>query len=201
MTVDTSSGKQFFQAGATLPLDFGYNKGGLAVNDQFGRAIDLTNQDTTAATHYEAIASVTNGGAYLTLGGTNATATTMETSGGTAISGIRVYNNQPVTLTAVAAGTATVKYEIYSVNAAGTVGTDTVGKTVQYTVVNDSDITSYALDTVPNAIKTVTLSGTDETLADYSADPTIWGKTSGGVEVRLNPAKIMSVSLDSSDFS
>jgi putative cell wall-binding protein len=198
MTVDTSAGKQFFQTGATLNLDFGYDAAGLSVLDQFGRAIDLTNQNL-GVTHYEAIASVTSGN--ITLSGT-ASALATAAPASTPIVGYRVYNNNNVVLTAGAAGTSTIKYEIYSVDAAGAIGTDTgIGKTVQYTTLNNSDIASYTLDAVANKIKTVTLSATDGTIGDYAADPTLWGKTSGGVKVRLNPTYIMGASVDSGDFS
>jgi hypothetical protein len=210
MDVDTTAGKQYFQAGGTLKLDFGYDKAGLTLNDQYDRPIDITNQDTNATgvahTYYKAVATVSNPTVMQLQ--TKNDATGNSTALG---SSAEAYNNNQIVATAMTAGTSSVNYEVWSVpvSANGTIGTavDTgISQSVQYTVIKDTDITDYVLDTVANPIKILDTTVdpyalTNDKADDYAADPTVWGKTSGGALVRLSASKVVGASISSSDFT
>jgi hypothetical protein len=200
LAVDTTNGKQFFQSGATLGVDFGYNNGGLTLQDQYGRAIDVTDQDTTSYPYYKAVVKSSNSAVI----GLNAYNADTKVKGALNPASVDVYGDNEVDLTAGTAGTATVTYEIYQVTGAGAQTDTGIGKSVQYTVLSDSQITGYKLDSVANPIDMVITTGTANTTdkaGDYAAAPTVWGTTASGVKVRVNPAYVLSATLTGSDFS
>ena len=240
LAVTTASGKTFFQEGATEGIDFGYSKGGLTLNDQYGASIDVTNQDN-AASYYTVLATPNDTHMKVqgnvvsltkTTVGTVTTTTKAELGAGTvSINGsgvvqadytvgvtpttssasatvtyaVRINNDAKATLVAGTPGTSTVNYETYSVApATGILTNSNISKSVQYTVMTPSDITGYTLDTVATPIKvlgTVTAANaTKDYYSDNSADPTIWGTTSSGSRVRINPTSIVSASLDGTHF-
>jgi len=208
LSIDTTVGLQFMQAGSSQGIDSGYDVGGIAVNDQFGRAIDLANQET-----------VGNNLTYYTVKATSLTPSVL-TVAGDSVNPITFSNRNKVTLSAIATGSATVNYEVFatttsSIGVAGTPVSTGITKSVQYTVVKNSDITDYTLDAVTNPIRMIADSSTAAAIgnyvtsttnltgasdASYAADPGVYGKTAGGALVKLATSTIKIVSIDSGDF-
>lgn len=196
LDVDNTVAIPFMQKGASQWLDTGWYYGGVSLNDQYGRKIDLLNQDITKD-YYKIVPTVTSGNSSLTVSGS-------------------IYAKNQIELDATSTpGTATVLYKVVKHVISTNTDVDTnISKTVSYTVVKDTDITDYTLDEVSDPIKTLA-SAADITSAanawvngginardtSYAADPEIWGKTAGGAKVVLAPSTIVGESVDSNDFA
>jgi hypothetical protein len=178
LALDSSKLINAMQIGATQKVDFGYDVGGLSAKDQYGRTMDMTGKPGT----YQVEASSSDP-AVLTVAGTAAGASA-------------------ITITAVAKGQATVTFKLVD-TADGHAGDPTdphvtiSSKTMTFNVLADSDIKGYTINEVPNAIYAVnddiSNPGVGGTISNrenaYSARPYVYGTTSSGGKVVLDPAK------------
>ncbi|AGA70616.1 cell wall-binding protein [Desulfitobacterium dichloroeliminans LMG P-21439] len=189
LSLDSTVLKSLMQAssattpGAIQTIDFGYDAGGFEVKDQYGRVIDMTTADKAQPYKVTAYSDATS----------VITATGAATSGKTAI-----------TVNALAAGTATVRFDL--IDTAGTVATtdDVVidSKAQTFTVLQDKDIKGYTIDAVSSALYTVNVDGsalTDQEKA-YTANPKVYGTTTSGAKVVLRGTPVLGASVDSSRF-
>ncbi len=172
---------------ATQKADFGWDKGGFTVKDQYGRVIDMT---TAAASNYRIkVTPVTPSIIDATANGIGGELSTGATQ---------------VTITAKATGTATVKFELYDITAP-TVIIDTKSQT--FTTVKDSDIKDYTITQLENPIYIIngvsSLSGTAVTdqEADFKANPKVYGTTASGAKVVLRGTPIIGANSTSTDFT
>jgi hypothetical protein len=223
LNVTTKVAVPNLQKGAVENLDFGYNFADLAVKDQYGRAMDMTNQDTVTpgATWYSIVASATSGSTVTINPNAN-----------------EAYGHKNIQLIAGnTSGSTTVTYKVMKhINADSANGvaasvaqlTTLNPITQQYTVVSDTDIKDYSIDKIPtlydaagnnNYGATVTnanpsvasatnADGTTKqsyigkaNLGKFYTDAYVYGLTSGGGKVALPSSAIISASVDnSSDF-
>ncbi len=177
--------------GAVQSIDFGWNNGGLAIKDQYGRNINMSKNTTDANSRYTIVAASTNNAAVGVLLG-RTTATVGQTD---------------IAIVAKAAGSATVQFKLYD----GATLIDT--KSVSFSVLADKDITGVKLSeaTTPlYAINEASNNATDPKLdqatltdleMDYAAKVKVFGTTSGGSKVALRNGAIAAYSVDSSDFA
>lgn len=183
LKLDTAVLKSIMQAqsvagnGATQSIDFGWDNGGLAVKDQYGRDIDMTTLDNH---DYKVVASSTNS-AVIKLNSTEAT--TGQTN---------------IAIQAVGVGSATVKFELK--DASGKV-IDT--KSQVFTVLADKDIKDYTIDTVAKPIYVVNTKGSSVTdaEAEYKANPKVYGTTSTGAKVVLRGNAVEGATVTNDDFT
>ncbi|MGE4272444.1 MAG: cell wall-binding repeat-containing protein [Desulfitobacterium sp.] len=169
-------------AGATQDVDFGHDDGGLEAKDQYGRVIDMTTADK--AQPYKVVATSDN--------------TSVINVSGEATSG-----ETQITVSALAAGTATVRFDL--IDTAGTVATtdDVVvdSKAQTLTVLQDKDIKGYTIDAVSSALYAV---NDDATLTDkekaYTANPKVYGTTTSGAKVVLRGTPVLGATVDSGRF-
>jgi len=170
LALDSSKLINAMQIGATQKVDFGYDVGGLSAKDQYGRTMDMTGKPG----NYQVVASSSDP-AVLTVAGTAAGASA-------------------ITITAVAKGQATVTFKLEDSTAPGVTISS---KTMTLNVLADSDIKGYTINEVPNAIYAVnddiSNPGVGGTISNrenaYSARPYVYGTTSSGGKVVLDPAK------------
>ena len=205
LSIDNAVGVPFMQVNAKQSLDTGYYYGGISVNDQYGRQISLSQQQTTGkGVSYYVVQPTTTSSILLATGST--------VNGRT--------NGSTINLEAKSEGTATVEYKVFKVTndattgAAGTPVDTGISKMVQYTVVKNSDIVDYTLDAVTDPIKMIASTSTasaidawvnstktaDVANSNYAADPVIYGKTAGGTLAKLDAKQITNVVIDSGDF-
>ncbi|KJR47063.1 N-acetylmuramoyl-L-alanine amidase [Desulfosporosinus sp. I2] len=172
---------------ATQKADFGWDEGGFAVKDQYGRVIDMT---TAAASNYRVkVTPVTPAIIDATVTG--------------GIGGELSTGASQVVITAKATGTATVKFELYDVTAP-TVIIDT--KSQSFTAVKDSDIKDYTITQLDKPIYIInginSLSGmtvTDQE-AGFKANPKVYGTTASGAKVVLRGTPVIGANSTSADF-
>jgi len=196
------------QAGGALQkIDFGQDKGGLSVKDQYGRDIDMTTGTGT---------NVDNGRYYVTVSSdnTNAIVTTMT---GVSVDGHLSTGTDQIRISSVGIGTATVTFKLYSTDTTdqngndrtAKIGTPVDTKTQTFSVIKNDDIKDYTIDAVTAAIYTdvATSTKTQNPLPtptsrqqDYKANPKVYGKTSSGSKVVLAGTPILGASVDSGDF-
>jgi len=123
------------------------------------------------------------------------------------------YDGHQVLLTANATpGTSAVTYTIYKETVAAD-GTKTetstgISQAVNYTVVEDSSIVDYKLDSAYSTLKTIVPYNASVSTTkyktnywDYAEWLTVHGETSSGATVILNTANVKAIYLDSTDFT
>ena len=177
LAVDSSVLVSAMQAGAAQKIDFGYDKGGLSVKDQYGRLIDMTGGTDT----YE-VQPVSSDTSIVSVNGIS-----------------KVGQNQ-TTITAVAPGTATVTFQLVAI-ANPTVVIDS--KSVTFSVIKNADIQSYTMDTVSAPIyANADLSNITNRDTDYDANPKVYGTTASGTKVLLGGTPIIGAFVDNTtDFA
>ncbi|AFM40151.1 cell wall-binding protein [Desulfosporosinus acidiphilus SJ4] len=194
------------QEGANERLDFGENYGGLAVKDQYGRTMDMTGL-TGNAGNYEVVATTT--GSALSLNGIESDKTTTTAnaiaSGGQGIEVVAGSN-----LADSVSRTQTVNfYLINKADESAVLGGDTSkaidSQSVTFSVVKNSDISDYSIDSVANPIYAFDSNAGSAITAqqdDWSANPYVYGKTSGGAKVMMAPGFVQGAYVDDTkDFS
>ena len=177
--------------GSEQSIDFGYNYGGLAVKDQYGRTIDMQKYNS----EYEVLATVSSGTGNIAVIPT--TSGKVETTGPAL-----VFGGNGVKIKSLAAGTGTVTFKLVA-KADLTKEIDT--KSVTFSVLANKDIKDYVMDTVANPIyaNPTTVAGVAHTERDaaYVANPSVYGKTSSGSKVVLAGSPIIGVNVDNTtDF-
>ncbi|AFM43268.1 cell wall-binding protein [Desulfosporosinus acidiphilus SJ4] len=214
MVLNSTSIINTLQAGANQRIDFGYNYGGLTVNDQYGRPMDLdTVTQTGNGYNYEVVAmtSATTGTAIQLQqlnSGENVTTSspiTYAIAGGG--NGIEVLANPSLTDNSTVNRTQTVNF--YLINKsdeanvlAGQTNLAIASSSMTFSVIKNKDITGYTIDKVANPIFAQANSSTSGAIythqqTDEAANPDIYGTTSGGSKVMLAPGFIEGVSVDS----
>lgn len=177
LTLDSAVLVSAMQTGAAQIIDFGYDKGGLSVKDQYGRLIDMTGGANT----YEVLAVSSDNSIISTTGSS------------------KVGQNQN-TIKAVAPGTATVTFKLVAI-ADPSVVIDS--KSVSFSVIKNEDIKGYTLDTVSTTIyANAKLSSISERDTDYHANPKVYGTTASGTKVLLGGSPLIGAYVDNStDFA
>ncbi|MBU3183965.1 cell wall-binding repeat-containing protein [Clostridium estertheticum] len=201
LSLDTAQYKTIFQKGATQKIDFGYDKGGLIVKDQYDRNIDMTTGKMYGNT---------DNSKYYVTAESNAPGivdVTTNTSDGRISTG-----EKQITLKAGVAGTATITFRLYnkdttksdgSTSRDPSVAVDTQTQTL--TVLENKDIKDYTMDEVKDPIYTdVEIGGnvTNDRAIDYKANPEVFGKTSSGAKVKLAGTPITGATVSNdTDFT
>lgn len=234
LSLDSSVLVSAMQTGASQFVDFGINYGGLSVKDNYGRAFDMIGNsakgDTivngiTAIPAYDYQVIATTSGA-VTLSGTDVFGHEPSIPGGAVLpSNPIAHGAKGIQIKAgPTPGTATVTFKLYDVlekwTTNGTVNgvTHTAGqlktaadrtvidsKSVTISVLADTDIKGYMIDTVANPIYAV--NGVDGVAAislrekAYAAKPKVYGTTSSGSKVILAGKPIVGINVDSTDFT
>lgn len=175
------------QLGSTQALDFGYNDGGFKVEDQYGRAIDMTSKNVIDGVTYYVKASVPTND-YLEVDSTQNYA----------------FAGHEVVLKAKnKAGSATVKFELMKSTDA-TIGNDDDlsldTKTLSMTVLADDKITDYVISEAPNPIYATSDATPTPQQKDQFVKLILNGKTSSGSKVVLDPSKVTIGTSSNSDF-
>jgi putative cell wall-binding protein len=227
LSVTTNTAVPNMESGAVQNLDFGDNFSDLAVKDQYGRVMDMSNQDTATPgkISYYVEASAPAGSSVTVNPNAN-----------------KAYNAMNIQLQATGApgsGSTTVTYTVMQHVNGQDASTDVpvpglTPSTQQYTVVNTTDIKDYTMDKVatlydaapdanygasvnPAANSTTASSVNSSTIATASAKQSyigsadlskfrneahVYGLTSGGGKVALANSDIVSASVDNSnDFA
>lgn len=170
------------EVAATQKIDFGYDKGGLAVKDQYGRDIDMVTAGDEDTAKYEVKAKTSDAAVVKFADGKN----------------VAKAGQSQIQLQALKAGSATVTFELYE----GSTLVDTKSQTI--TVVQDKDIKDYAIDAVESAIYAVNgLTGYtvgSKQVEAFNANPKVWGLTSGGGKVVLRGTPVISAKVNSPYF-
>jgi putative cell wall-binding protein len=188
------------ESGAVQNLDFGTNFADLAVKDQYGRAMDMTNQDTTTPgkAYYYVLASAPAGSSVTVNPNAN-----------------KAYGAMNIQLQATGAqgsGSTTVTYTVMKHVNGTDASTDVAVPgltpiTQQYTVVQTTDIKDYAVDKVAPLYD---VDGTtpkqsyigSANLGKFENSANVYGLTSGGGKVALANTDIIAASVDNStDFA
>ncbi|SHN79521.1 cell wall-binding repeat-containing protein [Desulfitobacterium chlororespirans] len=182
---DSSVVKTNLQAGgASQKADFGYDKGGFTVKDQYGREIDMT---TAAASDYK-IRVKSDAPTVI-----NATVT-----GGDADGNLTTGESQ-VVFTSGAAGSTTVRFELLDVN-----NKVVDSKSLTFSSVKDTDIKDYSIDELSKVVYGGTAKRADNNYTDqekgWNASPKVYGKTSSGALVVLKGTPVVSAKSTSGDF-
>jgi len=177
LALDSSVLVSAMQTSASQKVDFGYDKGGLSVKDQYGRLIDMTGGSDT----YEVQAVSSNDSIVST-------------------AGISKVGQNQTTITAEAPGTATVTFQLVAI-ADPSVVIDS--KSVTFSVIKNEDIKGYTLDTVSTPIyANANLSKITGRDTDYHANPKVYGTTSSGSKVLLDGSPIIGAFVDNTtDFA
>ncbi len=165
------------QPGATQAVDFGYNKGGLTVADQYDRTMNMTGAPGT----YEVVPSTSN---------SNVVSVSGIAAGGTGI-----------TVTGGITGSATVTFNLINTTAPNTI---IDSKSEIISVVDGTNITGYTIGAVTSPIYVGTITAADGTSAqqtgdDYFANPVVYGTTSNGTKIALGTTTKSSVTGVSSN--
>lgn len=177
LILDSSVLVSAMQAGAIQKLDFGYDKGGLSVKDQYGRLIDMTGGVDT----YEVRAESSDNSIV-------------------SIAGVCKVGENQTFITAVATGTATVTFKLVAIaNPAVVINS----KSATFSVIKNGDIKGYTINPVSKPIYAnadlIKITGRD---ADYKANPKVYGATASGTKVFLAGSPIIGAFVDNtSDFA
>ncbi|MBX4264108.1 beta strand repeat-containing protein [Clostridium estertheticum] len=201
LALDTTVLKTTLQnGGATEKADFGYDKGGFAIKDQYGREIDMTTASDSDYANYVIVPTSSN--------------TTAVTATGTATVG-----EKQIVITSAGVGSSTVTFNLYNLaqkNAAGTTIftgsnysalTSLDSKSQTFSVLANDDIKDYTLETVTAPIyisSDMTADAADAVTkqeADYAANPEVFGTTSTGGKVVLSGTPVTGASSSSDDFT
>jgi putative cell wall-binding protein len=179
LTLDSTVLLSNMQVGATQKADFGWDKGGFSVKDQYGRAIDLTTHDKNPYT-----IRVTPADPLIV----NATA---DGVGGELTNGAT-----QVTVTAVGVGTTTVKFELIM----GGLVVDTKSQT--FSTLADKDIKDYSITQLENPIYIINSDAAISAQEDgFKANPKVYGKTAAGAKVLLANTPILGANSTSANFT
>ncbi|OLN31750.1 cell wall-binding repeat-containing protein [Desulfosporosinus metallidurans] len=212
LTLDSSVLLSAMQHGATQKVDFGYRYGGFTVKDQYGRVYDMVGKADSAVGHYRVIATTAATTAIALSGQDDDYGKTQLAGAANAVA----YGGKAIVInatgSAITGDTGTVVFSLVDTNTAtngGHAGTTadpyTVidSKSVTFSVVKDTDIKSYTMDTVTNPIyANGPTSGTVNVRQDaYAANPTIYGTTSGGSKVVMGAGRVIGAYVDSTDFA
>ncbi|MBU3097684.1 MULTISPECIES: beta strand repeat-containing protein [Clostridium] len=212
LTLDTSKYKTIMQAvqgtdAAIQRVDFGWDKEGLSVKDQYDRVIDMTtgadSSNTISQYYVKAVSSAPTvvGVSYQDKDKNDTTATSLATG------------NKYLALKAGVAGSATITFELYNTDryksdgitlrTATDIASPVDSQSQTFTVLDNKDIKDYVLDAVTKPIyadidhNTKTVS---DRQIDYKANPKVYGTTSSGSKVLLAGNPIIAASVDSKDF-
>ncbi|TGE31864.1 cell wall-binding repeat-containing protein [Desulfosporosinus sp. Sb-LF] len=177
LSVDSSILVSAMQAGAAQKIDFGYDKGGLSVKDQYGRLIDMTGGTDT----YEVLAVSSDN-------------TIVSTTGPAKV------GQNPIMINAVKTGTATVNFQLVAIADPTKVINS---QSVTFSVIKNDDIKGYTVDAVANPIYAnadlTAITGRD---TDYHANPKVYGATASGTKVLLGGTPIIGAFVDNTkDFA
>ncbi|MGC7873924.1 hypothetical protein ACPUYX_20850, partial [Desulfosporosinus sp. SYSU MS00001] len=177
------------EVGSHQALDFGFNDGGFSVQDQYGRAIDMTSKYVINGVTYYVQASLPQNSVL-----------SFDNNQDYAYAGHEVVLDAGNT-----AGSATVTFKLMA-SAKGAQPdptNDTVldTKTLSMTVLADKDISDYTMTTAPNAIYAAS-DKTNPTAQekDQNVKVIVYGKTSSGSLVVIDPSKTSIGTSSSSDF-
>lgn len=187
--------------GAIQKIDFGYDAGGLAIKDQYGRNIDMTTADKASSQAYyvEAVVDSAYRSVVDVVSGKN----------------VAKSGKNQIQLQAKKPGTATVRFELYVTgvdkdnNPTKTL-LDTKSQTL--TVLADKDIKDYVVDSVSDAIYAVNgvLKGADgktaiasdkKQIEAFAANPKVYGTTATGAKVVLRGQPILGATVNSPYFT
>jgi len=218
LAVTTNGAVPNMEAGAIQNLDFGCNFSDLAIKDQYGRVMDMSNQDTLTAgkASYYVQAAATSGNSV-------------------SVVSDKAYNAMNIQLKATGAqgsGSTTITYtvmqHINGSTAADTAVTGLTPATQQYTVVKTTDIKDYSISkvatlydaaanvntaaavtpavTTSSAIGSLATVGTPKqayigaaNLSKFRNEATVYGLTAGGGKVALANTDILAASVDNSN--
>jgi hypothetical protein len=209
LTVTSNVAVPNMESGAVQNLDFGTNFSDLAVKDQYGRVMDMTNQDTATpgATYYYVLASAPSGASVTVNPNAN-----------------KAYGAMNIQLEATGApgsGATTVTYTVMK-HVNGTAASSDVPVpgltpiTQQYTVVQTTDIKDYTVGTIAPVYDVATTSGSSivagttpkqsyigsADLSKFENSANVYGLTSGGGKVALANSDIIAAAVDdNADFS
>ncbi|MCB2339556.1 hypothetical protein [Clostridium estertheticum] len=210
LSLDTSAYKTIMQEkqgndAAIQRVDFGWDKGGLAVKDQYDRVIDMTTGTNSSNSISQYYVKAKSNSPSVVVSYQDKDKNTMSTDKiGT--------GNARIALTAGTAGSATVTFELYNTDPKKADGTqrsaadiaapvDTQSQT--FTVLANKDIKDYTMDAVTDAIYAdvdhVSKKATARQI-DYKANPKVYGTTTSGAKVVLAGKPIISATVDSKDF-
>ncbi|WP_425806364.1 cell wall-binding repeat-containing protein [Desulfitobacterium sp. Sab5] len=179
LALDSTKLVNNMEAGAVQKVDFGFDKGGLSVKDQYGRLFDMSDNANGYQVKVEssdtAVVNYVSGHQY-------------------------AYEGQQIQLQAGATtGTATVKFTLIKTSD----GTVKDTKSVTIANVSTDDIKGYTIDSVANAI--YTSEDNANTITDfekaYAANPKVYGQTAGGAKVALAGNPVIGAYVDSTDFA
>jgi hypothetical protein len=178
--------------GANETADFGWNNGGFTVKDQYDRVIDMT---TATASDYQ-VKVVSSDPSVIK-------AVTQNNVDGSAVPALTTGKTEVSITSGTKAGSATVQFQLINKNAP-TVILDTKSQT--FSVLANSDIKDYTIDTVPKAIYVANgMDGSNKTLSDqekdFKANPGVYGTTSTGGKVVLAGTPVVSATSTSGDFT
>ena len=187
------------ESGAVQNLDFGTNFADLAVKDQYGRVMDMTNQDTTTAgdVYYYVLATAPAGSSVTVNPNANKAYDAM--------------NIQLVASGAAGSGSTTVTYTVMK-HVNGTDASTDIAvpgltpTTAQYTVVGTTDIKDYTVGTIAPLYDIVGATAKQSYIGSansvkFENSANVYGLTSGGGKVALANADIIAASVDNSgDF-
>lgn len=164
--------------GAEQKIDFGWDKGGLSVEDQYGRAIDI---NKAAGQDYKVVATSTNDSVVKVLSDT--------ASAG---------QNQ-IKIKAVGEGSATIKFQLINKETNKVVDS----KSQVLSVIDDEDIKDYTIDTVAKPIYAINKhDAVTDKESEYKARPKVYGTTSSGAKVVLRGTPVISANVtNSTDFT
>lgn len=200
LSLDSNKVIGAMQEGANERIDFGENYGGLAVKDQYGRTMDMSGL-TGNAGNYEVVA--TTSGDALSVNGIESDKTTTTTNA-IAVSGQGIQIAAGSNLGASVNRTQTVNfYLINKADEAAVLGGDASkaidSQSVTFTVVKNSDINDYSVDSVSNpiyAFDSATGSAITAQQDAWAANPYVYGKTSAGAKVMMAPGFVQGAYVD-----
>jgi hypothetical protein len=213
LSVTTNQAVNNMQSGAVQNLDFGANFGDLAIKDQFGRTMDMTDQSLSDDYYFVAASAPEDA------------SVTVEGSG-------QAYDNNNIQLKAtglVGSGTTDVTYTVMKHITAAEYGSLTTAEqsayvvdgtgyatavsgvspvTEQYTVVSSTAITGYTVGTIgtlydiENAKDLANPAPSFVNPSDYTTTADVYGLTAGGGKVALPSNVIIGVNVDdTTDFT
>jgi len=192
LAVSSSEALPMMETGAYQNLDFGDNFGGLTVDDQYGRAMDMTDQ-SSASSYYYVKAT------YVAPAAPAVPSVTIENG--------KAFGDENIQLEATGAsgsGSTTLQYTVWYHPASGS-DTQVAGVTPvtqTYTVVKNSDITGITVAKIANMYAIDNSTVTYGAVGDYTNTANVYGTMAGGAQVALNSADIKSVGTDDSgDFT
>lgn len=194
MQVSSTSAAVAVQGETTQSIDFGWDNGGLAVKDQYGRDVDMTTASKAENSVYRVVVTP-DASSIVEVVGDN----------------ILTQGADSVTLKAKDIGSTSVRFKLE--RNVGTTSSpdwrevDTVSQNM--TVLKDTDIKGYTIDTVPSAIYAANgvlaaqagdLAVTDAWVKAYAAGPKVYGTTGTGAKVVLRGTPVIGASLSSNAY-